>query len=210
MTQIKQEQNAFQSVSSVKSVAKELLLFPLRTVLVPGASLGLRVFEARYLDLVAECSRGGNGFGVCLLLDGDEAGAGATPAAHGTEAVIEDFGTGSDGLLTLRVRGARRFRALRTRVRDNGLLVGEVDWLPPDPDEELRAEHGLLLTLLLRILDKVGGEHARAPSERLDDAAWIGWRLAELLPISDAERQALLQEPDPHVRLDRLLALVPE
>jgi Lon protease-like protein len=43
---------------------------------------------------------------------------------------------------------------------------------------------------------------------RLDDAAWIGWRLVELLPLSDRQRQALLQEDDPHVRLDELLALV--
>ena len=188
----------------------ELLLFPLRTVLLPGASLGLRVFEARYLDLVSECSRAGRGFGVCLLLEGGEVGAGASPATHGTEAVIEDFGTGDDGLLTLRVRGARRFRVLRTRVRDNGLLVGEVDWMPRDPDDELRAEHALLATLLVGILDQVGGEYAKAPASRLDEAAWIGWRLAELLPISDEQRLELLQEPDPHARLDRLLALVPE
>lgn len=194
----------------MSAAAGELLLFPLRTVLVPGAALGLRVFEARYLDLVSECSRAGGGFGVCLLLGGGEAGAGAAPATYGTEAIIEDFGRGDDGLLTLRVRGARRFRVLRTRVRDNGLLVGEVEWLPPDPDDEVRAEHALLGTLLVGILDQVGGEHAKAPSRRLDEAAWIGWRLAELLPISDEQRQGLLQEPDPHARLERLLALVPE
>jgi Lon protease-like protein len=195
--------------------AGELLLFPLRTVLFPGASLGLRVFEARYLELVSECSRDGTGFGVCLLLEGGlleggETGAHAIPAAIGTEAVIEDFGTGRDGLLSLQVRGARRFRVLRTRVRDNGLLVGDVEWLPRDTDDELRAEHALLGTLLIGILDQVGGEYARAPSKCLDDAAWVGWRLAELLPISDAQRQQVLQEPDPHARLDQLLALVPE
>lgn len=194
----------------MKSVGQALLLFPLPTVLLPGASLGLRVFEARYLDLVSECSRDGRGFGVCLLPAVGAAGASVAPAAVGTEALIEDFGTGGDGLLTLRVRGARRFNVSRTRVRDNGLVVGEVEWLPPDPDDELRPEHGLLATLLMHLLDKVGGEHARAPSARLDDAAWVGWRLAELLPVSDEQRQALLQEPDPHARLDRLLALVPE
>lgn len=194
----------------MKPGACELLLFPLRTVLVPGAGLGLRVFEARYLSLVSECSRSGSGFGVCLLLDGSETGAGATPAAIGTEARIEDFGTGGDGLLTLQVRGARRFRVLHTRVRDNGLVVGEVEWLPPDDDEELRPEHALLATLLGGILEQAGGEHAKAPSTRMDDAAWVGWRLAELLPLSDAQRQEVLQAADPHARLDRILALVPE
>lgn len=191
-------------------MAEDLLLFPLPAVLLPGASLRLRIVEARYLELVSECSREGRGFGVCLLPADSGPGATAAPATVGTEALIEDFGSGSDGVLALSVRGARRFTVSRTRVRGNGLAVGEVQWLPPEPDEELRPEHGLLGTLLMHLLDKVGGEHARAPSARLDDAAWVGWRLAELLPLSDEQRQSLLQAPGPHARLDRLLALLPE
>ena len=181
-------------------------LFPLRTVLLPGAALGLRVFERRYLDLVRDCMREGTTFGICLIIDGAEAGPPAVPAAFGTEARIEDFGSGDDGLLTLRVRGARRFHVTRTRVRDSGLVVAQVAWCEPDPDDELRPEHALLGTLLQRILDQVGGEHAKAPPARFDDAAWVGWRLAELLPLSDQQRQSLLQQDDPHARLDSLLA----
>ena len=181
-------------------------LFPLQTVLLPGAALGLRVFERRYLDLVRDCMRSGTSFGVCLILEGNEAGPPPLPAAFGTEARIEDFGSGNDGLLTLRVRGARRFHATRTRVRDSGLVVAEVEWCDPDPDDELRPEHALLGTLLQRILDQVGGEHAKAAPARFDDAAWVGWRLAELLPLSDQQRQSLLQQHDPHARLDTLLA----
>ena len=191
------------------SAQESLPLFPLQSVLLPGAPLHLRVFEPRYLDLVRDCGRRGHGFGVCLILEGGEVGAPATPAAYGTEARIEDFGTTDTGLLTLQVRGARRFHVRRTRVRDNGLVVGDVEWLPRDPDDELRAEHGLLSTLLERVIGHVGGEYARAPSARLDDAAWVGWRLAELLPLEPVQRQALLQEDDPHARLDRLLELMP-
>ena len=90
---------------------ESLGLFPLHAVLVPGAVLGLRVFEPRYLDLVRECGRDGTGFGICLILEGEEAGAAATPAAFGTEARIEDFGSDDSGTLTLRVRGHRRFLA---------------------------------------------------------------------------------------------------
>ena len=195
---------------SHEQLPPELLpLFPLHSVLLPGAPLQLRIFEPRYVDMVRDCGRSGRGFGVCLILDGEEVGVPATPAAYGTEARIEDFGSTSDGLLTLQVRGARRFHVRRTRVRDNGLVVGEVDWLPPDPDDELRAEHGLLSTLLERVIGHVGGEYAKAPAARLDDAAWVGWRLAELLPLEPAQRQSLLQEDDPHARLDQLLALMP-
>jgi Lon protease-like protein len=185
-----------------------LALFPLKTVLVPGAVLAIRVFEPRYLDLVRDCGRSGDGFGVCLILQGAETGAVASTAAFGTEARIEDFGTGDDGLLTLHVRGRRRFHVQRTRVRDNGLIVAAVDWRDPDPDDELRPEHAVLGMVLQHIVEQIGGEHAKAARARFDDAAWVGWRLAELLPLHDSQRQELLQEDDPHARLDRLLELV--
>ena len=189
---------------------ESLPLFPLHAVLLPGAALGLRVFERRYLGMVSDCGRSGRGFGICLILEGEEAGVPAMPAAFGTEALIEDFGTGDDGLLTLRVRGARRFHARHLRVRDNGLQVAEVEWADPDPVEPLRPEHGLLATLLRGVLEQVGGEHADALDARIDDAAWVGWRLVEMLPLQDIQRQQLLQVDDPHERLDRLLSLLPD
>lgn len=196
-------------MSSEPAVAESLGLFPLHTVLLPGGSLSLRVFERRYLDLVRECGRVGRGFGVCLIIDGEEVGAPAAAAAFGTEAVIEDFGVGDDGVLTLRVRGARRFHADRVRVRDNGLQVADVRWCEPDPDEVVRPEHSLLVILLERLFEQAGGEHSKAAHSRFDDAAWVGWRLAELLPLSLSQRQMLLQLDDPHARLDQVLALLP-
>jgi len=184
-------------------------LFPLPAVLLPGAALGLRVFEPRYLDLVRDCGHNDEGFGVCLILGGED-GSPAAPAAFGTEARIEDFGSDEGGLLTLQVRGARRFHVHRTRVRDNGLVVAQVDWRPPDPDDELRPEHALLGLLLQRLLEQAGGEHANPPPARLDDAAWVGWRLAQWLPLSVLQRQSLLQEDDPHARLDQLLEWLPD
>jgi Lon protease-like protein len=96
------------------------------------------------------------------------------------------------------------------RVRDNGLQVAEVEWADPDPVEPLRPEHGLLATLLRGVLEQVGGEHADALDARIDDAAWVGWRLVEMLPLQDIQRQQLLQVDDPHERLDRLLSLLPD
>ncbi|MCE4370047.1 LON peptidase substrate-binding domain-containing protein [Xanthomonas hortorum] len=186
-----------------------LPLFPLHNVLLPGAAMGLRVFERRYLDLVRECGRTGTSFGVCLILDGAEVGVPATPAAFGTEVRIEDFDVGADGVLVLRLRGTRRFHVQRSRIRDNGLVVGEVSWCEPDSDDELRPEHSLLATVLERMLEQVGGEFASAGPGLLDQAAWVGWRLAELLPLTEQKRLSLLQQDDPHRRLDQLLAWMP-
>lgn len=183
-----------------------LPLFPLHTVLVPGAALDLRIFERRYLDMIRDCGRSGSGFGVCLILDGNEAGAAAVPAAFGTEALVEDFDTTPEGLLSLRVRGRRRFHALRTRVRDTGLVVADIEWREDDAvSPRLRPEHALLAELLRRILLQIASAQAEPAPMLFENAAWVGWRLAELLPLPMPQRQELLQLDDPHARLQRLL-----
>ena len=184
-----------------------LPLFPLQAVLVPGAVMGLRVFEPRYLDMVGECGRSGHGFGICLISEGDEVGGPAVPAEFGTEAVIEDFNTDDDGLLTLRVRGERRFRVLATSVRDSGLVEARVDWLEDAVGStRLRPEHALLGTLLERIFDQVGRPPGAEGS--IEDAIWVGWRLLEMLPMPEERRAGLLGVDDPHRRLDGLLELI--
>ena len=188
-----------------------LPLLPLHGVLVPGAAMDLRIFERRYLDMVGECGRKGSGFGVCLILDGAEAGAPATPVAFGVEAVIEDFGSTPEGLLSLRVRGRRRFHVLRTRVRDTGLVVADIEWRQDDASSpRLLPEHALLAELLRQILLQVDAGHVDPDPGLFDDAAWVGWRLAELLPLSMPQRQALLQLDDPHARLQVLLDGIPD
>lgn len=192
------------------SLPQETLpLFPVHGALLPGAALGLRVFERRYLDLVRECGRQGTTFGICLILQGEEVGAPATPASWGVEARIEDFDVGADGVLVLRLRGARRFRVLHTRVRDNGLVMGDIEWRDADSDDELQPQHALLGMLLERILEQAGGEFAAAGPALMDQAAWVGWRLAELLPLDEEQRLSLLQQDDPHQRLEQLLLWIP-
>lgn len=186
-----------------------LPLFPLHAVLLPGARLSLRVFERRYLDMLRECSRQDASFGICLILDGDEVGVPARPAAYGVEARIEDFDVGADGVLVLRLRGQRRFHVLRTRIRDNGLIVAEVEWSAPDHDDELRPEHALLATVLGHIIDQAGSAYAPTHPVQLEQAAWVGWRLAELLPLDEPQRLQLLQHDDPHQRLEALLGWMP-
>lgn len=197
-------------MSTLGAVAlDDIPLFPLNTVLFPGGSLALRIFEPRYLALVRDCTKNGQGFGVCLILSGTEAGLPAAPAAVGTLARIDDFYTLPGGLLGIRASGSRRFRVAHSRVRDNGLVHGEVAWWPDEPVVPIPPEHGLLATILERLLERAGGEHARADRERFDDASWVGFRLAEFLPLEMSERQHLLQLSDPLARLDALTRCIP-
>jgi hypothetical protein len=187
----------------------DLPLFPLSCVLFPGGRLDLRIFEPRYLDLVRDCTRQGSGFGVCLIVRGREAGGPSVPAAYGTVASIVDFSALPDGLLGISTRGGARFHVRRTRVRDNGLIVATVDWLEQDPPQPVPAEYGVLATVLTRLAEQVGGELGGADKALFDDAAWVAWRLAELLPLANEERQQLLQEPSANARLALLAEWLP-
>jgi hypothetical protein len=182
----------------------EIPLFPLNAVLFPGSTLGLRIFEARYLDMVRECARAGRGFGVCLIMQGQEAGEPALPAAVGTLASIVDFDTLPDGLLGISVTGGARFRVQKSRIRGNGLVIGEVREWPDEPVVPVPIEFSLLPAILERLAEQAGLSWRNGPRERYDDATWVGFRLAELLPLGDAERQHLLEVTDP---MDRLTAL---
>ena len=186
-----------------------LPIFPLHTVLFPGAPLRLRIFEQCYLDLVRDCSRDGAGFGVCLILEGREAGEAATPAAVGTLARITDFYTLPDGLLGISAEGGERFQVARTRVRDNGLVHAEVRFWPDEPIVPVPPEYGLLATILERLLEQSGGAFANVERARFDDAGWVGFRLAEALPLAQAEKQQLLQMTDPLQRLAQLAHYLP-
>ena len=189
--------------------ATDIPLFPLNTVLFPGGTLELRILEQRYLDLVRDCTRSGGGFGVCLILQGREAGEAAVPAAVGTLARVVDFYTLNDGLLGIRADGGARFRVAHTRVRDNGLIHGDAHFWPDEPRVQMPAEFALLATILERLLERIGGNRAKVERARFDDASWVGFRLGEALPLENRERQHLLQMTDPLERLQQLMHYLP-
>ena len=187
----------------------DLSLFPLSSTLFPQGTLSLRIFESRYLDMIRDCARNDSGFGVCLILEGGEVGEPATPAAVGTCARIVDFNVQADGLLGILARGERRFRVQHTRVRDNGLIHAQVEWIEEDEPQAVPAECGLLATILERFHEQAGGEYARIERARYDDASWVAWRLAEALALEQTERQLLLQMSDPIERLKQLMHYLP-
>jgi Lon protease-like protein len=185
-----------------------IALFPLHAVLFPGGPLPLRIFETRYTDMVRRCMRAGEPFGVVLIEDGDEAGAVATTATVGCTARIADFHTLHDGLLGISCVGERKFEVQRLWRAADGLNMGEVSWSPVEPALPLPAEYARLAAAVRRALDDLAEPYQHV-ERKLDDAAWIGARLAELLPIALKDKQALLEMQDPVARLDALSRLVP-
>ena len=176
-------------------------IFPLNTVLFPDGVLRLRVFEQRYLEMTKRCLREERPFGVCLITEGEEVGTPAVPAPVGCLAAIAQWDMPQLGVFALATRGVQRFRILESSVGASGLITAAVDIWPADVavapvDKGCR-------DFLKRLIERVGSEHFPAPV-RLDDAAWVGYRLAEILPLPNAARQALLEMRDATERLQRL------
>ena len=184
-----------------------LPLFPLQLVLFPDARLGLRVFEARYLDLIGECLRSGAPFGVVCLKSGREAGRGSEPVqveTVGTLAHLDEVDADEPGILHVRCHGGRRFRLKAAPVqRDDGLWMAEAERLPPDP---LRMPGPAMLQTVSALAEAIRKLKAqgRLPFDepfRLDDAGWVANRWCELLPVSLSAKQKLMELDDPVIRL---------
>jgi Lon protease-like protein len=187
-----------------------IALFPLNIVLFPEGPLPLRIFETRYVDMVRRCMREGQGFGVALIREGREAGMGETETYEvGTLAKITDFHQLPDGLLGLSCVGQQRFRIDARRRQADGLYLAEVQWIDAEPATPVPERHARLSELLHAVLPQLG-EVYTGIQMRLDDAAWVGHRLAEILPIPLGDKQSYLEMDDPIERLDRLAPLAPK
>jgi Lon protease-like protein len=179
----------------------EIPLFPLNTVLFPGGPLPLRIFEARYIDLVRRCLREQSGFGVVLISEGAEAGNAPTETCDvGTYARIVDFSSHPDGLLGIEARGERRFRIRARRRERDGLHMAEIDWLPLEVEAALPEEFFDLGPALDYVMTRVG-EPYLSLQRKFDDAGWVAGRLAEILPLPTVHKQQCLEIDDPVERL---------
>jgi hypothetical protein len=182
----------------------EIPLFPLNTVLFPGGTLDLRIFEPRYLAMVSRCLKEQAPFGVVAIKQGSEVGAAATFAV-GTFAAIVDWRQEPDGLLGLTVAGRGTFTLQRVRRAADGLYVAHVRPHEAPAIAPVAAERAPLVALLRTLLAH-GGAAPAAPA--YDDAHWVGHRLAELVPLPVERRQALLEITDADARLAELAALL--
>ena len=184
----------------------DLPLFPLQTVLFPGGLLSLKVFEARYLDLVGSCLRGQKPFGVVSLKQGTEVRRGNDPTVFettGTMAELIDVDSAQPGILQVRCRGLQRFEVTRSMQEPDGLWVADASLVPED--ESVAPSEAFLETVrglanAIATLKAKGSEPFLQPY-LFDDAGWVANRWCEILPISMAAKQKLMELPDAQVRL---------
>ena len=186
----------------------ELPLFPLRSVLFPGGLLGLKVFEARYLDLVSTCLREQRPFGVVALRQGREARTRPEETVEfesvGTLADMLEVDSTQPGILELRCRGSHRFAVQKTRQQADGLWLARATALPDDEDTAptpalIDTVHGLASAIAA--LKEQDAQPFLEPY-RFDHAGWVANRWCEILPINRTAKQRLMELPDALVRLE--------
>ena len=181
----------------------EIPLFPIGSVLFPGGVLVLRVFEQRYLDMAAACMKNSAPFGVCLIASGKEVGEPAVPHLIGTLAHISQGDMPQLGILMLSLRGGSRFRIVSQTSQSNGLLWAKVELLGEQESQAIPVAQAGLLPLLKKVTGDLGPDKMPEP-HTYDDAAWVGYRLTEVLPIQALAKQKLLELDDPVSRLEIL------
>lgn len=177
-------------------------LFPLRTVLYPGGPLPLRIFEPRYLDMVSKCIANDSPFGVLLIKSGTETGP-ATTYDIGTLARIVDWYQGSDGLLGITAIGEQRFRLISSSREPDGLSIGDIEIFASETSLTLPEEYRPLADILSGVLDDLGRLYETL-EKKYDDAGWVGYRFAEILPITPEQKQSCLEADDPVRRLEMM------
>jgi Lon protease-like protein len=186
----------------------ELPLFPLRTVLFPDGLLELKIFEARYLDLMSRCLREHEPFGVVALRSGSEARSGGDAVQlhdAGTQAELIDVDSAAAGILLVRCRGGERFRlAGAARQERDGLWVAPTEPVAADPQVAPAAGHAEAVQALADAITMLAAQGSRPFLEphRLDSAGWVANRWCEILPLPLEVRQRLLTLADPVARLD--------
>lgn len=199
------------------SPANWIPLFPLGTTLFPGGVITLKIFEARYLDMMRRCLRENTPFGVVSILDNKPIDSDASAIANfsniGTLAKLEEFDPIQPALYMTKSYGTQRFRLLAITQESDGLWMGQVELIDRDPEMPLPKEHEKVAALLNEIIaviksEELLGDDAFKIPANLDDCGWVANRLAELLPLPLAQKNHLLAQSNPRIRLDLISEII--
>jgi uncharacterized protein len=182
-------------------------IFPLHTVLFPDGRLPLKIFEQRYLEMTKTCLRDSMPFGVCRIRAGAEVGAPAQHESVGCSAIIRHWEMPHMGVFHLVTQGVEVFRVVRAALGPLGLIEAEIEPLAETSGTLQPVSVELCRRVLQTIVERFGSEAVRPP-HLFDTPRWVSYRLAELLPLPQEEKQLLLEERDDARRIDRLYQLL--
>jgi len=184
-------------------------LFPLNTVLFPGCTLPLQIFEQRYLRLIKTCMRDQHGFVVILISAGKEVGDTPETYSIGTYVDIVDWEMLENGLFGVTIAARRRVRVTNPCAQDDGLMTGEIEALPFSDEAKIDA-----VTRIPDLIDtlKQLEQHPYAEQQAVDtdysSAQDVCHKLSQLLPLDPLVKQTLLETDSTEEKIDRLRDLI--
>lgn len=185
-----------------------LALFPLEAVLFPEGTLGLHVFEKRYITMMRKCKDLNAPFGVVTLHAKSPArrpdGTCALFSAEGTVATIEQMQEQEDGQLSIVCRGGARFRIRQHQQIPQGVWIADVRHMPADaivniPQDLIATSHALATVLQTKQQPRI---HSAPAPQQLQNCGWVANRWCELLPIPVSLKHSLMALENPLLRLE--------
>lgn len=194
-------------------MAIRLPMFPLGNVIFPYSAVPLRVFEPRYLDLLATVGEGSGEFGSVLIERGFEVGGGDARFSVGTRVRIVGSSDLEDGHKAIVVAGTDRIRI--------------VEWLPDDPHPWAMVEILPDVTERFDVSELIDGVSARlqrvmalaselgADTSELDlsvseDPIAASFQLSALTPVTSLDSYELLSAASVDERLELAVKLLDE
>ncbi|HWH34093.1 MAG TPA: LON peptidase substrate-binding domain-containing protein [Acidimicrobiales bacterium] len=188
-----------------------MAMFPLGSVLFPGADLALRVFEPRYRALVDACLEGAQEFGVTLIERGSEVGGGDSRFDVGCVARLVAAARFDDGRWAIAAAGTRRVRVRRWLPEDPYPRAEVEDWIDvPAGDGPPPSEVATRLRRVLALAAELGDTAAAVMPEPAGDLVTASYELSRLAPVGPLDQQALLAAETPGRRLVLLARLLAE
>ncbi|GAA4362833.1 LON peptidase substrate-binding domain-containing protein [Kangiella marina] len=184
-----------------------LPIFPLQRVVFPDSVLRLQIFEQRYLDMIARQLSNNQGFATCLIKKGNETGIPATPFTYGTYVEIVDFDQREDGILLITCLGRQRVKVNSSSILPDNLISANVSFLENLPQVPIRDNQGELIDLLTDLGKHPQVEILEAP-ERWQHMDFIVERLTEFLPVTEPQKQAVLEESHLETRIAMLYQML--
>lgn len=187
-----------------------LPLFPLNSIIFPKGRISLQIFESRYVDLIRQCLRDQTGFGIVLIEEGNEvAHKGQKLDIHrvGTYCEVVDWNELPNGLLGVTVEGQKTFSIVESWREKNNLCVADITFRKDDAVDAEPIEVGDEFQEYVELLKGLSS-HPMVEDLKIEvsfeNLREIAWCLAELLPVSNKEKQAILEIRDPISRLEQI------
>ena len=188
---------------------KRSALFPLNSVLFPGCTLPLQIFEQRYLRLIKTCMRDNHGFVVILISVGKEVGDTPETYSIGTYVEIVDWEMLNNGLLGITIEARYRVRVSNPCAQDDGLMTGEIETLPMA--DEAYIDKDIQISDLVDTLKQLE-QHPYIEQQAMEvdysSIQDVCDKLSQLLPVDPLTKQSLLEINTNAEKIDRLRLLI--